>query len=152
MILSDALTLWEWRESFPKDKTLVVTNGCFDILHAGHVQFLTDAKKLGDVLLVGVNSDDSVRELKGPTRPINNQEARSNVVDALKAVDYTFVFGDTPDFLDFARPNVYTKAGDYTLDTLNKREVGVLRKRNAKIVLVGFLDGYSTTGIINKIK
>jgi D-glycero-beta-D-manno-heptose 1-phosphate adenylyltransferase len=152
MILSNVYDLWEWREAFPKDKTLVVTNGCFDILHAGHVQFLTDAKTLGDSLLVGVNSDESVRELKGPTRPVNPQQARAKVVDALKAVDATFVFDSTTSFLDLARPNVYTKAGDYTLETLDKHEVAVLRKRNAKIVLVGFLDGYSTTGIINKIK
>lgn len=152
MILKNVYDLWEWRESFPQDKTLVVTNGCFDILHAGHVQFLTDAKKLGDSLLVGVNSDESVRELKGPTRPVNPQEARSSVVDALRAVEATFVFDDTVNFLDIVRPNIYTKAGDYTLDTLDKNEVKILRKRNSKIVLVGFLDGYSTTSIINKIK
>ena len=101
-------------------KTVVFTNGCFDILHAGHVRYLTAARQLGDCLIVGLNSDDSVRRLKGPTRPINNAQDRAEVLAGLAAVDYIVVFAEqtAEGLVTELRPDIYTKGGDYSVERL----------------------------------
>lgn len=134
-------------------KRLVLTNGCFDLLHAGHIYALEQAAQQGDVLWVGVNSDNSVQRLKGPTRPIYNQEARLYLLNALQCVTGLFLFdGDNlaPE-MELVQPDVYVKSGDYTLDKLNPDERQVLIAANTQIVFSPFLEGWSTTNIIDQI-
>jgi len=132
-------------------KKIVFTNGCFDILHVGHVTYLDAAKQLGDVLIVGVNSDASVRRLKGPSRPINNESDRSMVLSALKAVDFTVIFDeDTPlELIKQITPHILTKGGDYTEDTI----VGApyVRSHGGEVVVIPLVAGKSTTSIIRKV-
>ena len=132
-------------------KKIVFTNGCFDILHRGHIEYLTAAKSLGDVLVVGLNSDSSVKKLKGETRPLNTESDRAYVLDALKAVDVVVIFEeDTAEkIIDFIKPDVYAKGGDYTLETLP--EAKVVASYGGKTELLNFVEGYSTTGIIEKM-
>lgn len=134
-----------------QNKTIVTTNGCFDIIHAGHVRYLKHAKELGDVLIVCLNSDASVQRLKGPTRPLNHQDDRAEVMSALCSVDYVVIFEeDTPiDVLDKIKPNIHVKGGDYTEETLP--ETKVIKEGGGKIKFIPFVEGRSTTNIINKI-
>ena len=106
-------------------KTIVFTNGCFDILHVGHVRYLAAAKRLGDILVVGLNSDASVRELKGIGRPLNSQDDRAEVMAALEVVDHVIIFAEkrVSHLLREMRPQVYAKGGDYTVDSLDSEEV-----------------------------
>ena len=133
-------------------KMIVATNGCFDILHAGHVRYLKKSKAFGDVLIVGLNSDKSVRLIKGPTRPINNENDRAEVLCALESVDYVVLFDeDSPkDLLEIIKPNIYTKGADYTLKTLP--EADVVLKNNGWVEFIELVEGKSTTKIIDKIK
>ncbi len=133
-------------------KMIVATNGCFDILHAGHVRYLKKSKAFGDVLIVGLNSDKSVRSIKGPTRPINNENDRAEVLCALESVDYVVLFDeDSPkDLLEIIKPNIYTKGADYTLKTLP--EADVVLKNNGWVEFIELVEGKSTTKIIDKIK
>lgn len=130
------------------DKKIVFTNGCFDILHAGHIKYLNKAKKLGDILIVGLNSDSSVKRLKGKTRPINSQNSRALLLSALEFVDFVMIFDeDTPlNLIEKIRPTVLVKGADYA----GKEVVGSSIAK--EVVLVEFEDGFSTTNIINKIK
>lgn len=130
---------------------IVTTNGCFDILHAGHVRYLKQAKALGDVLIVCLNSDKSVREIKGPTRPINSEEDRAEVIAALCSVNYVVVFEEsTPvNLLDKIKPNIHVKGGDYTEETLPEAEI--IKQGGGKVQFIPFLEGRSTTNVINKI-
>jgi D-glycero-beta-D-manno-heptose 1-phosphate adenylyltransferase len=130
-----------------------VTNGCFDLLHAGHVAYLETARSFGDALLVGVNADASVRALKGPSRPLNNEQDRALVLAALAAVDRVCIFQEVraTDFLKFVSPDVYVKGGDYTLDTLDQEERRVVESGGGKIVIVPFVPGKSTTAIIERM-
>lgn len=133
-------------------KTLVFTNGVFDILHAGHVTYLEQARALGDLLVVGLNSDDSVRRLgKGPERPINTLEDRATVISALRSVDAVLEFGeDTPErLISELRPDIHVKGGDYLADQLP--ETAIVRSYGGKVVILPFLDGRSTTRIIRKL-
>ena len=132
-------------------KTIVFTNGVFDILHAGHVQLLRRAKTLGDVLVVGVNSDASTRRLKGPTRPINTERDRAALIQALECVDYAVVFeDDTPEaVLRAVRPHVHVKGGDYSPERLPEAQVA--REVGARIEILPFVEGRSTTNVIDKI-
>ena len=131
---------------------VVFTNGCFDILHAGHVTYLEAAKAQGDVLVLGLNTDASVRRLKGPERPINNELDRAKVVGALKSVDYVVLFGEQTAEAVIAevKPDVYVKGGDYTLDTLP--EAKIVQSYGGKVAFIDMVEGRSTTNIINKIK
>jgi len=135
-----------------QNKTIVATNGCFDILHVGHVRYLKKSRGFGDVLIVGLNSDKSVRELKGPNRPINNQNDRAEVLCALNCVDYVVIFDEKSpvELLDKIKPNVYTKGSDYTLNTLP--EADVILKNNGWVEFIDFVEGKSTTKIIDKMK
>jgi rfaE bifunctional protein nucleotidyltransferase chain/domain len=136
------------------DKTIVFTNGCFDILHAGHVRYLSEAKKLGDLLVVGLNSDASVRELKGEGRPLNSQDDRAEVMAALEAVDYVIIFDEkrVDSLLREVHPDVYAKGGDYTVDNLDQGEVAVLREIGAKIHILPLVPGKSTTKLVEAIQ
>jgi len=115
----------DWRAALREaGKRLVVTNGCFDLLHPGHVVYLETARNLGDALLVGLNGDNSVRELKGAARPVNTEQDRAMVLAALESVTGVCIFAEraATRFLSHAQPDVYVKGGDYTLDTLNQEE------------------------------
>lgn len=131
---------------------VVFTNGCFDILHAGHVTYLEAAKAQGDVLVLGLNTDESVRRLKGPERPINHELDRAKVVGALKSVDYVVFFGEQTAEAVIAevKPDVYVKGGDYTLETLP--EAKIVQSYGGKVAFIDMVEGRSTTNIINKIK
>lgn len=135
-------------------KKLVVTNGCFDLLHVGHVRYLKSARQLGDALVVGLNGDRSVRELKGPGRPINNEQDRAEVLAALEYVDLVVVFPEVraTRFLEMAAADVYVKGGDYTTDTLDPEERAAIEKAGAEIKFVPFEPGYSTSQLIQQLK
>jgi D-glycero-beta-D-manno-heptose 1-phosphate adenylyltransferase len=152
IILWDALP--EWRRAFrASGKTLVVTNGCFDILHPGHVTYLEAARNLGDGLLVGVNGDEATRQLKGPNRPVNSQDDRATVLAALESVSAICIFLEktATRFLERAQPDVYVKGGDYTPDTLNQDERRAVEAAGGKIKIIPFVAGKSTTAILEKI-
>lgn len=143
-----------WRNTLcAEGKKLVVTNGCFDILHLGHVTYLENARNFGDALLIGVNSDAAVRGLKGSGRPVNSETDRASVLAALQSVDGVCIFTDTAatKFLAAARPDIYVKGGDYTLETLNQDERRAVESAGGKIILVPFVPGKSTTGLLEKI-
>ena len=143
-----------WRQARRDEgKTIVVTNGCFDLLHAGHVTYLAEAASHGDLLLVGVNDDAGVKELKGDSRPLNPEQDRALVLAGLESVGAACVFhGSTAtEFLKHAQPDVYVKGGDYTVETLNAEERSVVRSANGKFVFIPFLEGRSTTNIVNKM-
>ena len=131
-------------------RRLVFTNGCFDLLHVGHVRYLQAARALGDSLVVAVNGDASVRALKGEGRPINNEADRAEVLAALECVNFVTVFPDVrvTSILEKIRPHVYAKGGDYTVDSLDSGERGVLEKIRARIEIMPLVPGRSTTKII----
>ncbi|TYZ24079.1 D-glycero-beta-D-manno-heptose 1-phosphate adenylyltransferase [Selenomonas ruminis] len=133
-------------------KKVVFTNGCFDILHAGHVTYLEKARSFGDCLVLGLNTDASVRANKGPSRPINSELDRAKVVGALKAVDYVVLFGEqtAENLIAKVKPDVYVKGGDYTLDTLP--EAKIVMGYGGKVEFVNMVEGRSTTNVIKKIK
>lgn len=133
-------------------KKIVFTNGCFDILHCGHTIYLNEAKKLGDVLILGLNSDESVRRLKGESRPINNQSDRAIVMDALKSIDYVVIFEeDTPlNLINAIIPDVLVKGGDYSKENIVGADI--VENNGGCVVTINFVEGKSTTNIINKMK
>lgn len=138
--------------SFPENKTIVFTNGCFDLLHVGHVTYLKDAKKLGDILVVGLNSDESVKRLKGESRPINSQMDRALLLSALNSVDVIVIFDeDTPEkLIGEIKPDIHVKGGDYKEEDLP--EAKIVKSYGGKVKIIPFLDDYSTSNIIDKIK
>ena len=133
---------------------MVLTNGVFDLLHTGHLYALQAARALGDVLVVAINADASVRAIKGPTRPVQGEQERAYALGALACVDAVVVFREPRLTAEIRalKPDVYCKAGDYTLDTLNPEERAALEQAGAKIAFVPFLPGFSTTALIAKIK
>jgi rfaE bifunctional protein nucleotidyltransferase chain/domain len=154
----DKWIAWEdlprWREEFRKTgRRLVVTNGCFDLLHLGHVTYLECARNEGDALLVGVNSDASVRQLKGDGRPVNEETDRALVLAALESVSAVCLFNDksATRFLEHARPDIYVKGGDYTLDTINQEERRIVESGGGKVVILPIVPGRSTTNTLAKI-
>ena len=130
---------------------VVFTNGCFDILHAGHVRYLEAARALGDCLVLGLNTDASVRRLKGETRPVNTELDRAAVVGALVAVDYVVLFDEptAETLIEKVRPAVYAKGGDYTRETLP--EAKIVEKYGGEVHFIDLVPGRSTTKIIEKI-
>ncbi len=143
-----------WRAALrARGRKLVATNGCFDLLHLGHVTYLEQARNLGDALLVGVNADATVRQLKGPGRPVNAEADRAAVLAALESVDTVCVFSEltATRFLSIARPDVYVKGGDYTLETMNQEERRVVEQAGGRIVLIPFVPGKSTTELLGRI-
>jgi rfaE bifunctional protein nucleotidyltransferase chain/domain len=135
-------------------KKLVVTNGCFDLLHVGHVRHLHAARALGDALAVGLNGDQSVRELKGLGRPLNNERDRAEVLAALEFVDFVTIFPETraTQFIRASMPSIYVKGGDYTSETLDTEEQTLLRKIGAEIRIVPFVHGYSTSRLLEQLR
>ena len=132
-------------------KTLVTTNGCFDIMHSGHVRYLTEAAALGDLLVVGVNSDEVVGRLKGAGRPVRKEDDRTLVVAALAMVDGAFIFreNDPRQFLDVLQPDVHVKGGDYTNDIIERETV---ERHGGRVAIVSYVNGFSTTSIVGNIK
>ena len=133
---------------------MVATNGCFDLLHVGHVRFLQEAKKRGDLLIVGVNGDRSVRELKGEGRPVNGEADRAEVVVGLGCVDAVVIFPDkrATEFLRAVRPEVYVKGGDYQADQLDKDEVVAVKEGGGEVQVLALTPGRSTTAVLQKLK
>lgn len=132
-------------------KTIVTTNGCFDILHVGHVRYLQKTKSFADISIVLLNSDKSVRAIKGEGRPINNENDRAEILCALSCVDYVVMFDENSPaaLLDEIKPDVYTKGADYTMETLP--EADIMRKNGTRVEFISFVEGKSTTNIIKKI-
>jgi len=133
-------------------KRLVFTNGCFDLLHVGHVRYLQHARALGDALLVALNGDDSVRALKGPTRPVNPEEDRAEVIAALACVDYVTIFHTerVTDLVSEICPHVYAKGGDYTVSSLDPGERGALEQAGTEIRILPLVPGRSTTNMLQR--
>jgi len=135
-------------------RKLVLTNGCFDLLHTGHVRYLQAARALGDALVVAINGDNSVRELKGEGRPMNTERDRAEVVAALECVSYVVIFPEVrvTRLLEKVRPAIYVKGGDYTPATLHPEERAALEKIGAEIRILPFEPGYSTSALLEKMK
>ena len=141
----------EWRKRMKEQgKTLAVTNGCFDILHRGHAEYLQSARNCADALLVLVNADDSIRELKGPSRPICREQDRAFLLACLEFVDAVVIFDSLrcDKELEVLQPDIYVKGGDYTVEKLDPTERGVLEKGGAEFRFIPFVPGYSTTAVI----
>lgn len=133
-------------------KTIVFTNGCFDLLHVGHVTYLEEAKKLGDYLIVGLNNDTSIKRLKGNARPLQNEKDRAKILLALRMVDAVTIFSEqtAEKVISVIKPSIYVKGSDYLLETLPERKV--VEEYGGKIVLVPYLKNHSTTNLIAKIQ
>lgn len=134
-----------------KNKIIVFTNGCFDILHIGHVRYLKDAKKLGDILIVGVNSDKSVKIIKGALRPITTENDRAEILSSLYFVDYVIIFDEQIPYslINLIKPDIHVKGGDYTIDKIPESEL--VKKLGGKTVILRKTPERSSTNIINKI-
>ncbi len=146
-------TLGEHIEGLRKQgKSIVTTNGCFDILHVGHVRILKQAKALGDVLVVGINSDASVRELKGPERPINNQDDRAELLASLECVDVVSIFteGTPVEFIKVVKPDIHVKGADYKPQDLE--ETPVVESLGGKVEILPLVPQKSTTSLVQKIR
>ena len=141
----------DYLASVPPRKGMVFTNGCFDVLHVGHIKYLQSSRSLGDYLVIGLNADTSVRRLKGDQRPLNNEEDRALVLLALSCVNYVILFDEeTPArLIESLKPQVLTKGGDYRRENIVGADF--VEKNGGKVVVIPFEKGYSTTGLIEKI-
>lgn len=147
--------LGDWRRGEKSaGRRVVVTNGCFDLLHVGHVRFLQEARALGDALLVGLNGDGSVRELKGAGRPVNPEADRAEVLAALGCVDAVMVFPEkrATRFLEVAQPDIYVKGGDYRPEDLDADEQAAVKKAGGQVKVLKLTPGKSTTAVLAKAK
>ncbi len=158
MNLRDKIIAWpelpSWRTDVRESRRrLVVTNGCFDVLHLGHVTYLEAARNLGDALLVGLTNDEHVRALKGAGRPVNEAADRAAMLAALASVDAVCVFPDltAERFLTLAQPDLYVKGGDYTIDTINQAERKLIEGLGGRVVILPGVPGKSTTALLEKI-
>jgi D-beta-D-heptose 7-phosphate kinase/D-beta-D-heptose 1-phosphate adenosyltransferase len=142
-------SLLSWREA---GQVIVFTNGCFDILHRGHVEYLNSAKNLGDILVLGLNSDESVKRLKGPDRPVVSEDDRAFILSQLISVDAVVIFDeDTPiPLLKLIKPDILVKGGDYGLDQVVGREI--VEENGGKVMTIALVEGKSTTDLIGKIQ
>lgn len=133
-------------------KRIIFTNGCFDILHWGHVYYLKQAKELGDILVLALNTDDSVKKLKGDSRPINNQQDRALVINELKSIDYvTFFSEETPyNIIKILKPNIIAKGGDYSPEQVVGKDI--IENYGGSVEIIPFVEGKSTTNIVNKMR
>ena len=134
-------------------KRLVLTNGCFDLLHVGHVRYLEEARELGDFLAVAVNGDESVRALKGAGRPLNSEDDRAEVLAALEAVNFVTIFPNVraTQVIETARPAIYAKGGDYTSESLDVEERAAVKRVGAKTVILPLVPGKSTSQLIQRV-
>jgi rfaE bifunctional protein nucleotidyltransferase chain/domain len=158
MNAADKVIPWDklpaWRAALrAAGRKLVATNGCFDLLHRGHVTYLQSAREQGDALLVGLNADASVRNIKGPGRPIHSEDDRAFVLAALACVDGVCIFREPTamTFLEIVRPDVYAKGGDYTIDTINQDERRLVEKLGGQVIVLPGVPGQSTTALLEKI-
>lgn len=151
-IYPDRNGLVEYLRLRRKGKRVVFTNGCFDLLHVGHISYLQQARDLGDLLVIGVNSDESVSGYKGPERPLNRVEDRTLVLAALGCVDFVTIFSEpTPsETLALLCPEIHVKGGDYRIEDLPERSV--VEGYGGKIRIIPFLEGFSTTSLLHKIR
>ncbi len=138
------------RKGQAEGKTFAATNGCFDILHVGHVRYLQKTKELANYSIVMLNSDKSVKMIKGEDRPINNEQDRAELLSALSCVDYVVLFEEKSPaaLLEAIKPDIYTKGADYTLETLPERDIVI--RNNIKVEFIDFVAGKSTTNVIKK--
>ena len=144
-----------WREKLRAEgRRVVLTNGVFDLLHTGHLYYLQQARRLGDALIIALNADASVRALKGPSRPVQSEEQRAYALAALACIDAVVIFREPRLTAEIhaLKPDVYCKAGDYTLEKLNPEERAALQAHGARIEFMPFLPGFSTTQLIARIK
>jgi len=140
------------RSQPPVGRKVVFTNGCFDILHLGHVRYLKEARALGDYLVVGLNSDQSVKSLKGPTRPVQSEDARAEILAALSCVDAVAIFSEqtAENLISDVKPDIYVKGGDYTVHTII--EAPIVLAYGGVVKVLKFTPGFSTSSIIEKMK
>lgn len=140
-------------ELHKNNKKFVFTNGCFDLLHAAHIRYLKEAKEQGDILIIGLNSDSSVKALKGDKRPLVPENERAFMLAALECIDYIIIFNDktVENLLRELKPDIYVKGGDYTIDTINQEERKIIEENSGKIVILKGHEGYSTTNLIKKV-
>ncbi|MFT5468783.1 MAG: formyltetrahydrofolate-dependent phosphoribosylglycinamide formyltransferase [Verrucomicrobiales bacterium] len=153
--ITDAASAAAWRDELDRaGKKLVFTNGCFDVLHVGHVRYLREARALGDALLIAVNGDASVRELKGPNRPVNEQADRAEVLCGLESVDRVVIFDEprVTGLIEKIRPHIYAKGGDYTVDSLIQEERRALDRIGAEIQILSLVPGKSTSDTLSKLR
>ena len=134
-----------------QNRKIVTTNGVFDILHIGHIRYLKEAKKLGDILIVAINSDSSTKKIKGPKRPLNNENDRAEALAALECVDYVTIFNEENPIkiLGVIKPDIHVKGSDYSINQVIEKDA--VEKNNGKVVLIPKVEGYSTTDFISKI-
>lgn len=134
-----------------ENKVIIFTNGCFDILHSGHIKYLYDAKKLGDILIVGLNSDSSIKRIKGEKRPIINQEERAYIISALEMIDFIVIFDDdTPyELIKCIKPNILVKGGDWDIEKIVGKDI--VESYGGKVLNIPFVEGKSTSNIIQRI-
>ncbi|MDP9351277.1 MAG: D-glycero-beta-D-manno-heptose 1-phosphate adenylyltransferase [Chloroflexota bacterium] len=153
-VLDEGEALEELRRRRERGERAVFTNGCFDLLHVGHVRYLRQARELADVLIVAVNTDDSVRELKGPERPVVPEDERAEVLAALEAVDYVVLFPDrtAERLVGVLKPELYVKGGDYTLDLRSLPEAGVVQRYGGEVRLMPVHPGRSSSALLSRLK
>ncbi|MDG5813607.1 adenylyltransferase/cytidyltransferase family protein [Chitinispirillales bacterium ANBcel5] len=152
LIFADYFKIAEYLKPFrDSGKKIVTTNGCFDLVHAGHVKYLYEAADLGDLLLVGINCNDVIKTLKGPSRPVQDEEERVFLIASLKMVDIAFIFreDDPRTFLDIIKPDIHVKGGDYSQDILERETV---ENNGGQVRIVSFVDECSTSSLIKKIR
>lgn len=152
MILNKSALLVEVQKWRAAKKKIIFTNGCFDLIHVGHLRTFIEAKKLGDLLIVGINSDRSVKTLKGESRPLISELDRAELISALKPVDYVIIFDeiDVSNLLETVQPDIYVKGGDYTLENLPEKET--INRFNIKVKFIPLVAGISTTELVNRIR
>ncbi|BAP60505.1 D,D-heptose 1-phosphate adenylyltransferase [Methanococcus maripaludis KA1] len=152
MIITNKKLLINLIEELRKNNLKIVfTNGCFDILHKGHVKYLSEAKKFGDVLIVGINSDSSIKKIKGNKRPIIPLESRIEVLDAVNSVDFVIPFEkETPlELISLIKPDIHVKGGDYTVENLPESKL--ILEYGGEIKIINLVNGFSTTNVVNSI-
>lgn len=149
----EAIPAWRTQARAARQR-VICTNGCFDILHAGHVSYLQSARAQGDLLLVGLNSDSSIRQLKGPERPVNPEQDRALVLAALEAVNAVTIFRDlrATHFLELAQPDVYVKGGDLSVEQIPLEERDAVTRAGGRILIMPHIPGRSTTALIDAIR
>ena len=141
-----------WREELRyRSKTLAVASGCFDVFHMGHCNYLKDASGYGDYLLVGINDDKSIKDLKGSNRPINKELDRADVLASLRCVNAVFIYENTAEFLMDVKPDVWVKGSDYTLQTLNQKELNYVLSGGGRVEFSSLIAGLSSSNILSKI-
>lgn len=152
MILNESALLLEIQKWRAANKKIIFTNGCFDLIHVGHLRTFNEAKKMGDLLVVGINSDRSVKALKGETRPLISEQERAELISALKPVDYVIIFNEmnASRLLDTIKPDVYVKGGDYTLDNLPEKD-SIIRSK-IEVKFIPLVAGISTTELVKRVR